>query len=346
MNISEAFSNQKYQSIVDFAQAADFNLKSDINETRLVAVSFYYLENFEKACVYCQEIYPFLNSDPDFLSFYGSCLRKNGSSKEAEDMYKGSLQTHSNSLSLLNNYANLLIDLNRFEEAGSLLDKALKIDPNYDDAKSNLSRLTFLRDSSPKITDDTTSSSSSILDYDPLAASFSPDEIKRTFTDKAVLTNSDNSVSGLVESLPSQDLGKEQIERISLIRSLISSDPMQALADLRSLFAEVGASSFIYQLAGDIYIRLKLFSDADTCYLTSLSLGSNDSSILINLANLAHMRGDQILAFKWLEIVSTKTPDHPQSAAVKNTLFPNGRPSSSSSPFQYNSEQRTKGEFK
>ena len=346
MNISEAFSNQKYQSIVDFAQASDFNIKSDVNEARLVAVSFYYLDNFEKACAYCQEIYPFLNSDPDFLSFYGSCLRKNGSSQDAEDMYKSSLQTHSNSLSLLNNYANLLIDLNRFEEAGNLLNKALKIDPNYDDAKSNLSRLAFLKDSLPKTNEVNFSSSSSLLDYDPLAASFSPDEIKRTFTDKAVLANSDNSVSGLVESLPSQDLGKEQIERISLIRSLISSNPIQALADLRLLFAEVGASSYIYQLAGDIYIRLKLFADADTCFLTSLSLGCNDSSVLINLANLAHMRGDQILAFKWLEIVSTRTPDHPQLAAVKNTLFPNGRPSFSSSPFQYNPEQRTQGEFK
>ena len=114
------------------------------------------------------------------------------------------------------------------------------------------------------------------------------------------------------------------------------------LNDLRTLFNEVGPRTELYQLAGDIYLKLKLFADAETSFLTALAHNSNDPSVYINLANLSHMRGDELLAFKWLEIISSKTPDFPQLNQVTKLLFPNGKPSYSRSPFQYNPEQASR----
>ena len=45
---------------------------------------------------------------------------------------------------------------------------------------------------------------------------------------------------------------------------------------------------------------------------------------MLNLANLAAMRGDQRLALHWLELLAQRQPDHPQLEKVRNTLFPNG----------------------
>ena len=134
MSITELFSQKNYQAVIDLASDKSIESLSDPQLKRLVAISYYYLQNFKKSVEYCSEIYPFLNSDPDFLSFYGSCLRKNGDLASAEDIYKSSLSLHSDSLTLKNNYANLLIDLSRYDEARSLLDSALSVDPQYQDA--------------------------------------------------------------------------------------------------------------------------------------------------------------------------------------------------------------------
>ena len=45
--------------------------------------------------------------------------------------------------------------------------------------------------------------------------------------------------------------------------------------------------------------RLKLFADAETSFYSALLLGSQDPSIFTNLANLVHMRGDQLLAYSF-----------------------------------------------
>ena len=345
MSIIDLFSQKNYQAIINLASNQSVDSQLDTHSKRLVAVSYYYLQNFERSVEYCVELYPHLNSDPDFLSFYGSCLRKHGDLGSADDLYKSALLLHPESLTLKNNYANLLIDLSRYEEAKSLLNSALSADPGYEDALSNLSRLNFLESSqSGSTSSSNTAHSSSFDQYDPLAASFSVDEVKRSFTDKLPASSQDHSLE-LQGSLPVQSLKLEQHERIKLIRTNISLDPLMALDDLRILFNEVGPRGELYVLAGDIYLKLKLFGDAETAFLTALAHSINDPAVYINLANLSHLRGDELLAFKWLEIISSTTPDFPQLSQVSKLLFPNGKPSSSRSPFQYNPEQACQGNF-
>ena len=121
--------------------------------------------------------------------------------------------------------------------------------------------------------------------------------------------------NNLTDSLPCRDLSAEQQERVSLIRKTIEADPKQALSDAQHLLSEIGISHKIYNLVGDIYVRLKLFGDAESSYFTSLILGSDDPSNLLNLANIVHMRGDQLLSFKFLEILSHKCPDFSASTS-------------------------------
>ena len=112
--------------------------------------------------------------------------------------------------------------MSRYEEAKSLLNSALSADPGYEDALSNLSRLNFLESSqSGSTSSSNTAHSSSFDQYDPLAASFSVDEVKRSFKDKLPASSQDHSLE-LQGSLPVQSLKLEQHERIKLIRTNIS----------------------------------------------------------------------------------------------------------------------------
>ena len=91
MSIIDLFSQKNYQAIINLASNQSVDSQLDTHSKRLVAVSYYYLQNFERSVEYCVELYPHLNSDPDFLSFYGSCLRKHGDFVAADDLYKSAL---------------------------------------------------------------------------------------------------------------------------------------------------------------------------------------------------------------------------------------------------------------
>ena len=134
-------------------------------------------------------------------------------------------------------------------------------------------------------------------------------------------------------------------ETISLARQTVEADPQQVIRDCALLHSKLGVQAPIYEVAAEAYIRLQLFGDAETCLLVAHSLGSTEASISLNLANLAAMRGDQRLALQWLEQLARHQPDHPQLDAVRKTLFPNGAPKTSSTPFQMNLNQRAPGNF-
>ena len=346
MNITELFNKKNYQTIVDLANKNPTIANSDPHAGRLIAVSYYMLGLYSDSLKHCSNLYSFFNGDPDFLAFYGSCLRKEGLLDDANRIYKDSLDLHPESLTLLNNYANLLLDIGSLDRAEVLLKKALGIDPNYNDAISNLSRLNFLRNDNLPVSENLSRTSNASLGYDPLSSSFSPEEVKRTFQDKFLNSSASPLLDNtLAESLPPRDLTAEQQERIALIRKSIDVDPKLALTDAKSLLTEIGINHKIYNLVGDIYVRLKLFGDAESCYYSALILGSDDPSNLLNLANIVHMRGDQMLSFKFLEILSLKSPDFPQLKKAHEILFPSGKPSASTTPFQYNPEQASQGSF-
>ena len=81
------------------------------------------------------------------------------------------------------------------------MNSTFSADPGYEDAVSNLSRLNFLESSQPGSTSSSNTAHSSFDQYDPLAASFSVDEVKRSFTDKLPASSQDHPLE-LQGSLP------------------------------------------------------------------------------------------------------------------------------------------------
>lgn len=338
MDLSTAFVEKKYQSIVEYFSTLSSQDDVDPSQRNIVAVSYYYLGDYDSAISLCESIYPFLNGDEAFLAFYGSALRKSGDTDAALKFYKDSLLLIPTSLMLKNNLANLLLDLSRFDEAKVLLQEVLAQEPQYTDALENVKRLEFLSSQSPSQSTESASIDPAIS-LDPLNRAFSVEEVQRTFNAPSDTNLESSGIQKLQNVLPSLNIKDVDNERLRLARSYLANDPLFALDECKSLFKSVGPNPSIYCLAGDAYVRLKLFSDAESSFYSALLLGSEDPSILINLANLVHMRGDQMLAYSFLELCSRKTPDFKHLESVRKSLFPQGKPSVSSSPFQYNPDQ-------
>ena len=293
MDLNVAFNNKNYQSIVDHFSSLSSTAEIGPSEKHIIAVSHYYLGDYATALSLCESIYPFMNGDEAFLAFYGSTLRKSGDTNSAFTFYKDSLSLVPDSLLLKNNFANLLLDLARFDEAKLLLDEVLSQEPQYTDALENVKRLEFLLSNAAS---QQTTSLATTSSFDPLDRAFSIEEVQRTFKPPVDTHNEPGGIDVSQNMLPSSELKDIDQERIRLARSYLHSDPLHTLDECKSLFKSVGPHSSIYTLAGDAYIRLKLFSDAESSFYSALLLGSSDPSILLNLANLVHMRGDQMLA--------------------------------------------------
>ena len=64
-------------------------------------------------------------------------------------------------------------------------------------------------------------------------------------------------------SLPGRSQQLEIEEFIDLARNSIDIDPAKVIADCNHLHNQIGVDYRLYALAGEAYIRLQLFSDAE-----------------------------------------------------------------------------------
>ena len=210
-------------------------------------------------------------------------LRRIGRLDEAETVFRQSLKQHAENIFLQNNFANLLIDKQNFEEAEKILKNILTLNPSYEDARVNLNRLEFqknLADSSPKTSQDLSNSNQIIgiseevnnAFIDPLEAAFTDEEVKLAGgLDLGANRQQSNKSSGInLSKLPDRDHQKELQEAMSLARRTIESDPQQTIKDCTLLHNKLGVQTPIYEVAAEAYIRLQLFSDAEICLLTAL----------------------------------------------------------------------------
>lgn len=352
--LATLFEQRNFQSIIDLARRDEITPATNPHAANVVAAALFQTERYSDCLLWCEALAPSLGDNASFVSMHGAVLRRVGRLDQAEQTFRAALKTHSKNPFLRNNFANLLIDLQQFDEAESLLNALLIENPNYDDAKVNLNRLQFqrgLKETPPCADGSATTEQDSTHEHliDPLAAAFSDEEVALAggIAARQASKERENSYEqGLnSETLPSRDLELELQETISLARQTVETNPQQVISDCALLHSKLGVQAPIYEVAAEAYIRLQLFGDAETCLLIAHSLGSKDASISLNLANLASMRGDQRLALQWLEQLARHQPDHPQLDAVRKTLFPNGAPKSSSSPFQMNLSQRAPGNF-
>ena len=230
--------------------------------------------------------------------------------------------------------------LSKLNEAIKILDDLSKKEPpNLEDVRINLNRALFIKDqnnigeTAKSLLNDETNI---LADFtDPLYDAFSEDEITLKDT---------GNLSKTTRSLPNRDLSMEQQELYKLARNLINENPIAAIKECQKLHKAFGISAQLYHIAGDAYIKLRLFGDSEVALMNAQILGSNDPAIFLSLANLAVLRGDHSLGMKWLEIVATHHPDNPHLKTVSKALFPNGVPKQQN-PIQINLDQQTPGKI-
>ena len=350
------FEQRNYQAVLDRAKADEMTAAMIPNLPMLLQPLFY-LGRYPECLLWCEGLEPALQGEPSFSSMHGAVLRRMGRLDEAETVFRQALAQHTDNIFLQNNFANLLIDKQSFKEAEKILKNLLSTNPSYDDARVNLNRLSSknLAQSSPKTSqispknDDSITVSEQLENafVDPLEAAFTDEEVALAGGVVASISKEKSSnVSGLgFAKLPDREVQMELQETLALARQMVDSDPQQAISDCTLLHHRLGVQASIYEVAAEAYIRLQLFGDAETCLLTANSLGSKEASVLLNLANLAAMRGDQRLSLHWLESLAKYQPDHPQLDSVRRNLFPKAAPTKSTNPFQVNLDQRAPGHF-
>ena len=101
---------------------------------------------FKQSELLLRDLESAFSSDPDFLSLYAATSRRLGDMTKAEMLFSKALELSPNSPNVLNNYANLLIDLKRFDEAEKILVTLISQHPDYKDARVNKNRLDQLRE--------------------------------------------------------------------------------------------------------------------------------------------------------------------------------------------------------
>ena len=348
------FEQRNFQAILDRAQRDEITPATNPNAANVVAAALFQIGRYSDCLLWCEGLSPSLHGDAGFISMHGAVLRRAGRLEEAEKVFVTGLKTHPTNAFLRNNFANLLIDLQDFDKAETILKSLLQENPDYEDAKANLNRLQFQRslaESTPSSSESSAPNLNPTEDHfvDPLEAAFTDEEVAIAggVAAKQASENANQSHGGGIkeDALPNRAVQKELEEALALARQTVDADPEQAIRDCTLLHNKLGVQASIYEVAAEAYIKLQLFGDAETCLLVAHSLGSTESSVPLNLANLASMRGDQRLALQWLEQLARHQPDHPQLNAVTRTLFPNGAPKTSHSPFQVNIEQRAPGKF-
>ena len=108
-----------------------------------------------------------------------------------------------------------------------------------------------------------------------------------------------------------------------------------ALNLLSTLREKVGTYSSLYKTSSDALIGLEKYKDAEINALLAHINGENSIANYINLASLAAMRKDQLMAKKWLSFAEKLDKGNELVVQCKELLFPHGKSREEDSPFTY-----------
>ena len=137
----EHIRNGRSQAAIDELDRASEDLHSYPHLYKLKGVAKLLQGNSTESRLIFDQLEGCFGDDAEFLNIYGVSLRRERDLMKALEVYKRGLELKPDEAALLSNYGNLLIDLNRFEEAQDVLNKALKLFPDHKDARQNLVRL-------------------------------------------------------------------------------------------------------------------------------------------------------------------------------------------------------------
>ena len=293
-------------------------------EARILAASLFQLGEYGQAATLLGALEAPMGHDADYLSLYGATCRRLGLLQQAEQLLHRALQVSPASAPVRNNYANVLIDLGRGDEARTLLEQLLREQPDYQDARQNLNRLQF-RQQPPAPAPQAPPSAPaaepqpSWSPADPLMLAFSEEEVKLA----GGVANGSRSSAGSQVAQSLQDPQQQQMaaEQLELAdRAVKEGNNAFALQLCGQALAGIGANAKLYITASDAYIGLQRFREAEICLLQSIAIAEPSINQLINLVSLASMRGDLALSDHYLDRAAGLDPSNPNLATLRRNV--------------------------
>ena len=106
-----------------------------------------------------------------------------------------------------------------------------------------------------------------------------------------------------------------------------------ALQILNKLRKRRGINAAVYQKASEAKIGMKDYLEAEIYALMAYQNGEKTIANLLNLASLAAMRKDQLMAGRWLKEAKKIDADNELYKQCKELLFPNGESRDEDKPF-------------
>ena len=147
---------------------------------------------------------------------YAATFRRVGHLDKESDLFKRELKISPDSKEINNNYANLLVDQRKYDEALAILDSLLRKYPDYTDALNNKNRLVHLREQYIAANEGTKSDQLSSINLgDPLLLAFDSDEVDYSF--KRYFPNAIRSLGKISsESLDAEDPKAVAMDQLKL----------------------------------------------------------------------------------------------------------------------------------
>ena len=305
------FQQGRHQEVVAQAQALGVSPEAAPLAAQVLAASLFQLGDYGSAAALLESLEAALWQDRDYLSLYGATCSRLGLLTRAEQLLARALKLDPSAPQVRNNYANLLIDLGRTDEARALLEQLLLEQPDYHDARVNLNRLQFREQ--PAAT------SIAWAPGDPLMLAFAEEEVVQAGAVKPPkLSPAD---SGLIASLPQPEERAMAAEQLQLAAQAVSEGNVKFALELcGQALLGLGANPGIFANASDAYIRGERFFEAEICMLHAMCIGGPTINHLINLVSLTSLRGDLTLASHYLDQAAGLDPTHPQLTALRDSI--------------------------
>lgn len=325
-DLVQLFQSGRHREVVQQAQQQGVTPQAQPLLAQVVAASLFRLGEYGQALPLLEQLEASLGQEVDYLSLLAATCRRLGLLDRARAAFERALVLAPEAPAVRNNYANLLIDLNRFAEAEAILTTLLAADPAYEDARANLNRLRFKQQPvsaapapSPLPVGDA-AGKPLWTPLDPLMLAFSEEEVALA-GGGAIQAKPANPPSELVGHLPEPQQAAMASEQLQLAQQAVrDGNATFALQLCSQAHAVLGPTQAVYINASDAYIRLQRFHEAEICLLTGLTLGSATVSHYINLVSLACLRGDADLANHYLEAAAAIDPENPSLPQVRQQV--------------------------
>ena len=264
---------------------------------------------------------------------YAASLRRLTLFERAAEVFTKALEISPEAKEVRNNYSNLLIDQKKYEKAEKILIGLTNEDPEYKDAQVNLERVRELKMVDvQEVTEDKNVNKKETIFGDPLDAAFTTEEVVKCGSKLGSLSA---SVDKLLPEASQSELEEADVEMIKLANKQLEAKQFNGtLQIIQKIRVRKGRYSLLYKIASDSCIGLEKFQEAEIHGLMAFINGELTVANFLNLASLAAMRKDQLMAAHWLNEAKKIDPSDNNYLQAKELLFPNGNAREEDKPFK------------